>query len=192
MDGYHKMADLMSQFPEIVIFRRFSALNVRNLLYLQAELAELDNELHHIAVEDSNSDDAQRKLYSTQWWTLNQSMYHGDSLQWKKVLQIRDKVKEYNAALLQINQTSALRQPEPRNLGILRAWLQRARGGNCALRGMEATVWDPAYTSDLVALSHKVEKNDPFTMWIVKGFLSFFHIHLGHWLLVKSLNILNI
>ncbi len=43
--GYTALALLMGRVPEVAIFRRFSTLNARNLLYLQAELVQLEDDL---------------------------------------------------------------------------------------------------------------------------------------------------
>lgn len=40
--GYPKLAQEMEQFPPITIFRRFAALNARNLLYYQQELTDME------------------------------------------------------------------------------------------------------------------------------------------------------
>jgi hypothetical protein len=45
MDGYAKVALLMSRHNEYGIVRRFGELNFKNLLYLQAELVELEAQL---------------------------------------------------------------------------------------------------------------------------------------------------
>jgi hypothetical protein len=47
-DGYPKLAALMSKDEDYIIFRRFSNLNARNLLYLQDELVTLENQLESI------------------------------------------------------------------------------------------------------------------------------------------------
>jgi hypothetical protein len=43
--GYTKLASVMGKNPELAIFRRFSALNAKNLLYLQAEHVNLEARL---------------------------------------------------------------------------------------------------------------------------------------------------
>lgn len=43
--GYPSVAALISKDNDFAIFRKFRYLNARNLLYLQAELIELENEL---------------------------------------------------------------------------------------------------------------------------------------------------
>ena len=100
MEGYAKLASLMGAYPEVAIFRRFSALNAQNLLYLQAELASLEKDLWARAAEDNASDDPDRAVHSTDWYTLSQSITgssekEGSGRQWQTVLEIREKLKEY-------------------------------------------------------------------------------------------------
>ena len=45
MEGYDRFAQFMGTHPKLAISRRFGALNLRNLLYLQAELIYLEDEL---------------------------------------------------------------------------------------------------------------------------------------------------
>jgi hypothetical protein len=52
MKGYAKLGLLMGEFPEVAILRRFSALSAQNLLYLQAELRQLEVDLRKYAQED--------------------------------------------------------------------------------------------------------------------------------------------
>jgi hypothetical protein len=94
-DGYGKIVNVMADYPEFAIFRRFQKLNILNLLYLQAELVQLEAELQHLAAEDASA--VSRQDYAHDWWTLA----HGDgaegsTLQWQKALEVREKLKEYS------------------------------------------------------------------------------------------------
>ncbi|KAI9863298.1 MAG: hypothetical protein M1813_003740 [Trichoglossum hirsutum] len=60
MDGYDKLAAFMGDHHEMLILRRFSMLNAKNLLYLQAELVNLEAELKDIVTSDRNSRDAEK------------------------------------------------------------------------------------------------------------------------------------
>ncbi|PVH79058.1 hypothetical protein DL98DRAFT_633031 [Cadophora sp. DSE1049] len=42
IEGYPKLAELQGTYPQLGIYRRFATLNARNLLYLQAELVDLE------------------------------------------------------------------------------------------------------------------------------------------------------
>src|SRR6266516_7333070 len=44
--GYPSLSYEMGRNPEVAIIRRFGALNVQNLLYLQARLTVLEQQLH--------------------------------------------------------------------------------------------------------------------------------------------------
>ena len=96
MDGYPKLASLIGQKPEAAIFRRFSNLNTENLLYLQAELTLLEQELKDIVDEDINSGMRRRKRHSRSFYALKESSEHGNKTQWDKRQEIKEKLKEYS------------------------------------------------------------------------------------------------
>jgi hypothetical protein len=109
MGTYSALSRLMSDHPEALIIRSFSELQIRSLLYYQAELAELEAELEEIEREDCASSDAVRKNFSSHWKSLtatgSSSLTLGDEAasqdvgsrqQWKLVLRIRDALKEYS------------------------------------------------------------------------------------------------
>lgn len=96
MEGYAKIASRIAAHPELGIYRRFGALNAQNLLYLQAEIHGLEQELRIYAEEDAAaSDDETRKLYSRDWHTLAESR-EKDRRQWNTMCRIREKLKEYS------------------------------------------------------------------------------------------------
>ena len=95
MNGYPKLSKLMGSSPAVTIFRRFSTLNIQNLLYLQAEINELEDEINEIAREDNESHSEQKKLFSTQWEVMANAS-DGDRLQWEKWLEIRSKLDQYS------------------------------------------------------------------------------------------------
>ena len=100
VEGYPRLAGLLSAKPQTAIFRRFGELNVRNLLYLQAELTVMEHELHEITLEDWKSDNPRDRAYCTQWTCLDESI--GDDRnghQWKQCLKIREKLNEYSSTL---------------------------------------------------------------------------------------------
>ena len=109
MGTYSALSRLMSDHPEVLIIRSFSELQIRSLLYYQAELAELEAELEEIEREDCASSDVVRKNFSSHWKSLtatgSSSLTLGDEAasqdvgsrqQWKLVLRIRDALKEYS------------------------------------------------------------------------------------------------
>jgi hypothetical protein len=55
MSGYEKLAGLMAKHAEVSTFHRFDFLNTLNILYLQAELVHIENELRDSMKEDLES-----------------------------------------------------------------------------------------------------------------------------------------
>jgi hypothetical protein len=95
MEGYAKLAQLMGDNRtdgHFLIFQRFGALSAQNLLYLQAELANLQESLEILVQRDSESSDVKKSQFAQDWAALSSSE---DSLQWTKWLELRCKLKEY-------------------------------------------------------------------------------------------------
>lgn len=96
MEGYPKLAVLQAAYPELCIYRRFSTLNARNLLYLQAELVDLEEQLDEYTLADIKSDDLREKKYSRNWHYLSTSVDGVENSQWYTMLAIREKLREYS------------------------------------------------------------------------------------------------
>ena len=95
LGGYPKLADFLSRYQGFAIFRRFGALNTRNLLYLQVEILELEIELNK--VEEANSVDKDHSAVLLNWCRLKESK-EGSSgrLQYDIVMELRERLKEYS------------------------------------------------------------------------------------------------
>jgi hypothetical protein len=92
--GYDKLSRYMID-DKYTIFRKFSLLANRDLLYFQAELAQLEDEFARLSDRDRNGE-GEQKLYDRNWNLLSSSENRGlEGEQWKKALQIRAKVREY-------------------------------------------------------------------------------------------------
>ncbi|EDN91968.1 predicted protein [Sclerotinia sclerotiorum 1980 UF-70] len=61
-EGYPKLAALQGTYSQLGIYRRFSTLNARNLLYLQAELVILEADLNQFTKNDYECLFQQRQL----------------------------------------------------------------------------------------------------------------------------------
>lgn len=98
MGSYNKLSKFMGSWPEVAIFRRFAALNAQNLLFLQAELVRLEDDLQCIREEDAQSTDLEKKQSHQSWRSLVLAYKQGQcpNSQWAKVLEIREKLKEYS------------------------------------------------------------------------------------------------
>jgi hypothetical protein len=108
VEGYPALAWRISLFPQTGIFRRFGALNARNLLYLQAELHDLEQKLVHAEKTDKSRG---RGDFCKDWQDLSESINTNneeESKQWRLVLKIREKLKEYSALHIAHSSTCAL------------------------------------------------------------------------------------
>jgi hypothetical protein len=63
--GYPMLAGHMGNMSEVAMFRRFGALNARNLLYYQNELVCLEEELKVLEAEDAKSKSGKKARYVT-------------------------------------------------------------------------------------------------------------------------------
>ena len=127
MEGYAKIAAFMGAYPEVAIIRRFAALNMQNVLYLQAELVNLEARLRKYEEGDRISGDQNRADYALDWFKLSNATEYSksrcslsetsvrsmsierqntdeelgastDGRRWRMVLQIREKLKEYSTS----------------------------------------------------------------------------------------------
>lgn len=114
MGSYTALAAFMAAYPDVAVFRTFSELNRKNLLYMQAEIAILEDELNDIADEDSK--DTHRKDFATNWRSLAKECRENekkariaemqglpvqlqktrDGWQWQTFLRIRKLLHEYS------------------------------------------------------------------------------------------------
>jgi hypothetical protein len=94
MTGYERLSRLISTYPELAIYRKFSTLCTKMLLYKQAELQHLENELSIISQIDARN--PQKSDYTVSWEAMNNaSEQGGDDLQKRKILEIDEKMDKY-------------------------------------------------------------------------------------------------
>lgn len=101
--SYPKLAGQMGAMPEIAMFRRFGALNARNLLYLQNDLVHLENDLRELEAEDSKNSTGKKQSYrrnslwlSTADFEINGQPRDGDTLQRDLVMRMRTLLNDYS------------------------------------------------------------------------------------------------
>ena len=99
-EGYPKLAALQGTYPQLGIYRRFSTLNARNLLYLQAELVILETNLNEYTNKDRVAEDQNARLHNKNWYFLNKRKDGVVNSQWHTMLRVREKLKEYSRAPL--------------------------------------------------------------------------------------------
>jgi hypothetical protein len=84
--SYAGLAALMAENPEKAILRSFGKLNLLNLLFLQAELVHLEDDLNEAAESDNAA-------FAGDWSRL---AHDDNGLQWSIVLKIRKVLNEYS------------------------------------------------------------------------------------------------
>jgi hypothetical protein len=77
--GYPRLSERMGVKPETLIFRKFSALNARILLYMQAELIILEKQLQKQEERDISDEEGKRCRYASDYHYLLLSHKDGDT-----------------------------------------------------------------------------------------------------------------
>ncbi|KAK5632041.1 hypothetical protein RRF57_007755 [Xylaria bambusicola] len=100
--GYNRLAEYMGQQPQLAIYRRFGTLANANLLYLQAEITELENQLRTIQDEDSQSNDDARRKYFQSWYRLSDSARlepgSPEREQYELIMKLRELMAQYRTS----------------------------------------------------------------------------------------------
>ncbi|KAL1599491.1 hypothetical protein SLS60_007294 [Paraconiothyrium brasiliense] len=153
-----------------------------NLLSLQAELVDLQVQFRDLWAEDDTSTDSGEKQFSTYFRVLRNSE---NSLQYDKLLEIRQKLQDYNAALIQTAQIGRMPQPEQSDVQFLRDWLGGIDEGENFLHGSEMYTWElPTATpsrehkfleKDLLTLYKATEEQDVFSRILSSSILDFWN-----------------
>ena len=94
MEGYAKVAHLMSKYDEFAVLRRFERLNIQNLLYSQAEIVHLEESLARLVKRDAG--DPGKDLYAKDWWSLAHGEGKAGKEQWKLIRKIRKRLDRYS------------------------------------------------------------------------------------------------
>lgn len=201
-EGYRAIAQYFAKENGIVILNRFRTLNIQNLLYLQAELFHLEDELHWIAIEDSKAQCSTRQNYRYSFLDLKHSLKGKESFQWTKMLEIREKLERYSThyidyigftfkvrladmngslddAIIRYDKLSALPQPPKLEASNIRRILKSARNTKYLLKDIDVEVWNAQADEDLVALSSSDLNLDPFASWARSSFLVQLHRTIG-------------
>lgn len=99
MPTYEELSLLTSQFPELLIIRRFDFLSARVILARQAELLHLEEELRSYAARDANNPDIKDMLRS--WGDTLEGEGDGHPiLQVRKLREVDEKLKQYRESPL--------------------------------------------------------------------------------------------
>lgn len=98
MEGYAKISRFMGDHPESAMVLRFSDINIQNILYLQAEIYGLLEDLRLIEKHNRHSSIEDIKHFPLDWYALAKTLDDDGKTnkQWEKVQQLRPLLKEYS------------------------------------------------------------------------------------------------
>lgn len=96
MADYGRLAALMGTHQELALFRKFAKLNAKNILYMQSELMHLEAELENAELENAGSGDPEKMALLVSLFDLKDSSGTENDLQWRKALEIREKLLSYS------------------------------------------------------------------------------------------------
>ena len=102
--GYEGLAQFMGVYPELAIFRRFGALNLQNVLFLQAEITTLEEIYSEVAANQNHYPEFSEEWYEKvkrgdvspdgRDWTGKD--FGDPSERYKLVLRLRKLLNEYS------------------------------------------------------------------------------------------------
>jgi hypothetical protein len=158
LTGYPSLAAFVASDRDrsTLIYKRFDELAVRNLLYLQSELAELHSRQRAFDQEDLAAD-LPTKQCARNFSDFKTKVLADDPKQkerWELVKKVRETMKEYREALLFESTLAALPPPSKGTMRAFRQVYYNQAGGKGepfpTLGGNSAGLYDD--TDDLVAL----------------------------------------
>ncbi|PVH80028.1 hypothetical protein DL98DRAFT_572143 [Cadophora sp. DSE1049] len=177
MAGYTKLANFMTQAHH-PIMRKYRNLAVRDLLYLQAELCQLEYRYEEITKHNSSEDDDGQDC-ERDWISSNSSFGEQRAI----ASAIREKLREYYAAVSQYSEIASIRQPKETERSILEQWIARpSLGGGCEFLGRDLggfpdqpSMYNEKYSKDLAILSDSHGEDDLFTKFITGPLVTIYH-----------------
>ncbi|KAL8677660.1 MAG: hypothetical protein Q9224_007171 [Gallowayella concinna] len=195
MGDYTKLACMVATHEEAAIFRRFDILNVKSLLYMQAELVDLEDQLRDIEEQDKKSRDPEKALFPTSIQALKKSSFTKNNEQWMKYKEVQEKIHAYSMclifyslmlsrgvlldeALLRFLSLRKVSKPTSNDVGVLRDWLEQDTGGRLFLKGIEDTTWKS--NDDFLSLDPNQAGKDSLTWLINEKVVPWYHRHWGY------------
>ncbi|TLD20917.1 ATP synthase subunit gamma [Venturia nashicola] len=177
--GYPKLATFMAHEPGGAIARRFASLNLRILLYKQAEIVCLEHELDELETKFRDKKDLH---HSVKALIHAEAGSEGKEL-WDKIQSIDVALERYNRLLLEQKALYELPSADHIDINDLNNFANNEEAGGEWLAHPENTIWAIvedngkrlAEQKDLVRLSGSERYTDPFTQWLWGPFLQFFH-----------------
>lgn len=184
--GYPALSYFLGMAPQSTHLRRFSAISMRNLLYLQHELQALEIRLLEAECRDSRSGQGDESSYAKDFSYLKLSAEtSGPHKQYDIFIETKEKIKEYEDALLR-NRALAACGRDVYQIKQIQSFLARPDGCDLALSGVDSHIWgsieDPdGYISDLIAI-FPARREGPFARYFIERIVTrFFHLLHFRW-----------
>jgi hypothetical protein len=180
LHGYPKLAKFMGGTGGYAIYKRFAALNARNLLYHQARLTRLEHELNDLEQAFAQEEDLRYKVDH-----IFQDEHGPGTAGYKlrmKYKEISHALEKYNRLLREQDALHKLPSPDPSFVdSIWRIITSEKAPKQDWLQHPESTiyaVWDddrkPIQT-DLVTLNPEFKEQDLFTKFFISNLVLWFH-----------------
>ncbi|KAI0206579.1 hypothetical protein F4808DRAFT_454500 [Astrocystis sublimbata] len=177
--GYTRLAEYMGQHSQLAIFRRFGTLTNASLLYLQAEITELEHELKYVQAQDCQSDDDVRKEYERSWYRLSRSasLEEGseEREQYELIMKLRELIAQYHQALYFHGKALELPSPHVKIFGDLREWIVRPTMGFIHIVSKDWRTWEQC--DDLITFEKSTM--DRFTSLLTYTIVDIYHSLIG-------------
>jgi len=189
--GYGALASMMASHQDIEAFRKFSSMNVENILHMQAELQHLEmiiNEIRKmpelnsfdriwIDCPEHMSEDDIRKIFERSRTLLDQYC--------KYLTQTANRNSSADGGtdrtILQTAKVNALNPPPKDNLKLRSQWYDEESGGNQFLHGVEAGIFrDQDIERDLMTLKEDAGEKDPLARFLSDRIVPLYHRIVGH------------
>jgi len=187
MAGYTRLAAFMTENHHPIL-KKYQDLAIRDLLYLQAELCELQDQHTIAARRDETHKDDDRQFYDRDWLHLAASAQKGlGGEQWAIALALRAKLREYYTAMTQYSQVASIPQPKSSERDTLESWIKSSSGGACAFLGRDLasieqpSVYDAIHQNDLAILSDSHGEDDSLTRFMNGPLVTLYHRLFQYW-----------
>ncbi|KEF55706.1 uncharacterized protein A1O9_08456, partial [Exophiala aquamarina CBS 119918] len=181
MQAYDSLAAHMGCEPDLLIFRRFLILHVRNLLLFQSQIVEKEAQLIESIELDRGSGNKERESFASMFSAMMNSnlVFESPELSQKKIaLELRPLLKDFGEALLLFKNLRDLPPVEPFSLNTLRV-IQRGRGQSSFLQWPESHIWIPENEPDLTSLTSRRKEMDTISNWLSWFRIKVFHRYWG-------------
>ncbi|KAF2204293.1 hypothetical protein GQ43DRAFT_388278 [Delitschia confertaspora ATCC 74209] len=164
LEGFPSLSALLSSDPDLQVYRRFNRLTARNLLYLQAEILDLETRLKEFDTEDlevvssEESEWMEVKLSSQCWEVFRERAEDGCPREKERldlILKVRERLGDYQDALIRQSHLLNLDNPSLRVRGAVTGWFDEKR----PLVGNARNMFNGRARHDMVSLRTPLDQD---------------------------------